>query len=1277
MLAAMLTLLLTVSSTFAATLDVCETGCTYSTIQGAVDASVSGDEILVQDDGVYAAFRMQGKVDIALRSSPDVRPTIQGLSPSALAQAAMGLIEDSSGIEIEGFEVVGGTRRGFTVARSTVAFDDMIIRDSNVVYSGGGMELVASTVTIDNSVFEDNSTTAVGLGGHIIAFSGVSLTTTDTDFVGGVSQQGAAIWFSGGTLTMTGGILSGNETLTGATSSGGGIRAFNTGVSLTSVAMLDNVADAEGGDLFAVGGTVVLDDCDFDGGRASAGGSVLLRGANTTISDSALYGASASGRGGVLSAEVSLLSINDTELFDGSASQGGCVSLAGSSGQFTDVVVDDCVAISIDDADADDGRRGNTGNGGLISATGSNLTIIGGSYQNGAAEFHGGGLFANSGLVDVSGSDWDTNVAEQSGGAMYLVDAVSGDFTESTFGGNVAEDGGALYLKGSGSFGIADTAFIANEAIDQGGAVFVGRLEGLIFTDNEVRGNTADSAGGLYLGPSNDFSSTRTHWCDNLSATSGGAVLVDGHSTPVTFASDEWIQNVSGQGGGMAVQNASGDVRLVNNTFVANDAESGAGVYARDSSVLLDSSIISDSLSGPAFEAIGNTNATLVYNDWWNNVDGDVGGLLGASDLDDTNLYVDPAFQDARADGQCVDNLWVAADSATLDVGSPDRTDPDDSTPSAQTPADMGAFGGPSADPDSWIDADNDGFPVMWDCDDDQPAIYSGAVELCDGLDNDCDGIIDNDAVGGTVFYVDNDQDTFGDPLSEQQTCSEVPADAVLISGDCDDEDPAVNPDATELCDEVDNDCNDSIDDNAEDATDYYFDDDGDEFGDLQDVLRTCGDPLDGYVAVGGDCDDDDATTYPFAPELCDGISNDCDEEVDEDPVDAGSFFIDGDGDGFGGLEPVMLCVEPDNAVENGTDCDDSTADINPDVEEVCNGLDDNCDEQIDPPGSMGEILVYPDVDNDDFGADGEGVLACEAGDNQVLVDGDCDDEQVTVNPGADELCDGLDNDCDGEVDNDVVGLATWYADSDSDDFGDPENSVESCSQPQGYVSNSRDCDDNARLVSPNGEEVCNGVDDDCDERIDIDATDATLVFPDEDQDGQGDADSNGEFTCEPGDEPVLTATDCDDSNDTVFEGASELCDGLDNDCNGRADDGVEFQQWYEDNDEDGFGGDASGPPDCAPPVDGAVTTTGDCDDSDPSVYPGAEEILQDGIDQDCDGLDDLPEPENTRDFEPGEDTDTGVVAATGCDCDASSSANPAWALGLLGLLLVRRRRDS
>ena len=136
MLAAMLTLLLTVSSTFAATLDVCETGCTYSTIQGAVDASVSGDEILVQDGGDYAAFRIQSRSDITLRSAADVRPVIGSLNLSFPGQGALGLIEDSSGIVIEGFEVVGGVNRGFTVGRSTVAFDDMVIPSDSINEEG-------------------------------------------------------------------------------------------------------------------------------------------------------------------------------------------------------------------------------------------------------------------------------------------------------------------------------------------------------------------------------------------------------------------------------------------------------------------------------------------------------------------------------------------------------------------------------------------------------------------------------------------------------------------------------------------------------------------------------------------------------------------------------------------------------------------------------------------------------------------------------------------------------------------------------------------------------------------------------------------------------------------------------------------------------------------------------------------------------------------------------------------------------------------------------------
>lgn len=174
------------------------------------------------------------------------------------------------------------------------------------------------------------------------------------------------------------------------------------------------------------------------------------------------------------------------------------------------------------------------------------------------------------------------------------------------------------------------------------------------------------------------------------------------------------------------------------------------------------------------------------------------------------------------------------------------------------------------------------------DCDDTDPGRHPNATETCDGVDEDCDELIDEDASDAVIWYSDADGDGFGDVADPSFTC-DVPTDGTLDSSDCDDTDAAVNPDATELCgDEIDNDCNGTTDDpEAGSASSWFADVDGDGFGDPEQALTACDRP-DGYVEDDQDCDDGDPEIHPGALESCDGVDQDCDGAVEE------SFFAEG-----------------------------------------------------------------------------------------------------------------------------------------------------------------------------------------------------------------------------------------------------------------------------------------------------------------------------------------------------------------------------------------------
>jgi hypothetical protein len=153
------------------------------------------------------------------------------------------------------------------------------------------------------------------------------------------------------------------------------------------------------------------------------------------------------------------------------------------------------------------------------------------------------------------------------------------------------------------------------------------------------------------------------------------------------------------------------------------------------------------------------------------------------------------------------------------------------------------------------------------------------------------------------------------------------------------------------------------------------------------------------------------------------------------------------------------------------------------------------------------------------------------------------------------EVCDGIDQDCDGDIDGGAADATTWFADADEDGYGDPTLGDVSCDAPTGWVADASDCDDTDALVAPGADEHCEGTDEDCDGWVDNDPIDATW-YEDADGDGYGDA-STEVTTCTPPTGAVSVSGDCDDEDDSLSPGAVEACDGLDQDCDDAIDDGA------------------------------------------------------------------------------------------------------------------------
>jgi hypothetical protein len=318
-------------------------------------------------------------------------------------------------------------------------------------------------------------------------------------------------------------------------------------------------------------------------------------------------------------------------------------------------------------------------------------------------------------------------------------------------------------------------------------------------------------------------------------------------------------------------------------------------------------------------------------------------------------------------------------------------------------------------------DPDEDGFVAGEDCDNFDATAFPGGVEVCDGADNDCNGVVD-DGVRAT-FYADGDDDGFGVDSDTEQGCAPSVGYS-RFGGDCDDTIASVNPVAAEQCDGLDNNCDGTFDDPTGGAV-FYADVDDDGFGDPETTATGCA-PPDGYVANGEDCDDARDDVFPGAEETCDGADQDCDGAADDAVVGAPSFFLDLDGDGFGtDAFSVVACATPEGFSDLATDCDDADAAVNPEGDEVCDGVDNDCDGATDGSGAADATTRYTDADGDGYGTS-PADLGCDDA-THALVGGDCDDTDVDAFPGAPEVCgSGVDQDCDGGPAEDCTSCLEW-----------------------------------------------------------------------------------------------------------------------------------------------------------------------------------------------------------------------------------------------------------
>jgi len=478
----------------------------------------------------------------------------------------------------------------------------------------------------------------------------------------------------------------------------------------------------------------------------------------------------------------------------------------------------------------------------------------------------------------------------------------------------------------------------------------------------------------------------------------------------------------------------------------------------------------------------------------------------------------DESFPDLDEDG--------IADCVDADDDGDQIPDEVDNCPQDENPF-QGDFDKDGLGNDCDPDMDDDGANNGVDCGPLDPVIYPGAMEVCDGKDNDCNGPVD-DGLGTTTCGL-------GQCLHTIDNC---------VAGKSQQCDP-MEGETPETCDGLDNDCDGSVDQSF-------------------DVGESCVDGL-GQCADEGEkaCLLDGSGTFCLAEtgqpvaETCDGLDNDCDGSSDED-------FQLGD--------PCIVGVGECQALGQNI-CSQDHLDVVCDVlpleptDEVCDGLDNDCDEQTDEelaPITCGKGVCVNTI------------VACVAGVPQI-----CDPYLGAT----DESCDGLDNNCNGDLPADEE-------DADKD----------------GQMACEGDCDDSDKLIHTGAEELCDAIDSDCDD---------SLVDDFDNFDGDNEPDCTD---LDDDNDNHLDGVDCAPQNGDIYPGAAEVCDGLDNDCNNVVDDGAgNCTTYYVDGDDDGWGSNVSKCV-CQPDETYKVTKTGDCNDGNGAVNPGAAEVCKNVVDEDCDG---------------------------------------------------------